>query len=93
MTLSTTPPQNLSVRTILAGIVASVETDAGPLAAVDLDLEGGARLVAMTTRMALDELGLRPGVRVFALVKTVALDERSIAPAAPPRAELGPPIG
>ena len=81
VTLATTAPHNLSVRTVLAGTIASIETDDGPLAAVNLDLDGGARLVALATRFAADELALKPGLRVFALIKTVALDERGVAPA------------
>jgi len=79
VTLATTRPQNLSVRTILAGTVGGIEKDDGPLAAVTVDLEGHGHLVAMTTRMAVDELALKPGDPVFALIKTVALDERSVA--------------
>jgi molybdate transport system ATP-binding protein len=79
VTLATTPPQNVSVRTILSGTVAAIESDGGPLAAVTVDLVGHGHLVAMATRMALDELGLKRGDKVFALIKTVALDERSIA--------------
>ena len=78
VTLATTRPQNLSVRTILAGTVATIEQD-GPLAAVTVDLAGNGHLVAMATRMAVDELALKRGDPVFALIKTVALDERSIA--------------
>jgi molybdate transport system ATP-binding protein len=80
VTLATTPPHNMSVRTILAGTVAGIATDGGPLAAVTVDLDGHAHLVAMATRMALDDLRLKRGDQVFALIKTVALDERSIAP-------------
>jgi molybdate transport system ATP-binding protein len=60
--------------------VGGIEKDDGPLAAVTVDLNGHGHLVAMTTRMAIDELALKPGDPVFALIKTVALDERSIAP-------------
>jgi molybdate transport system ATP-binding protein len=81
VTLATTRPQNLSVRTMLAGTVGTIEKDDGPLAAVTIDLKDDGHLVAMATRMAVDELALRPGVPVFALIKTVALDERSIASA------------
>jgi molybdate transport system ATP-binding protein len=80
VTLATTRPQDISVRTILAGTVGGIEKDDGPLAAVTVDLNGHGHLVAMTTRMAIDELALKPGDPVFALIKTVALDERSIAP-------------
>lgn len=79
ITLSTTRPSNLSVRTTLAGRVASIETDDGPLAAVNIDLEGYGQLFALVTRKAIDELRLGRGDRVFALVKTVALDERAVA--------------
>jgi molybdate transport system ATP-binding protein len=79
VTLATTPPHNMSVRTILAGTVAGIATDGGPLAAVTVDLDGHAHLIAMATRMALDELRLKRGDQVFALIKTVALDERTVA--------------
>jgi molybdate transport system ATP-binding protein len=78
VTLATTRPRDLSVRTILAGTVAAIESENGPLAAVTVDLKGGAHLVALATRMAVDELKLRRGDPVFALIKTVALDERSV---------------
>ena len=79
VTLSTEPPQHLSVRTVLAGKVAAIEREDGPLAAVTVDLPDHGHVVASVTRMALDELGLTVGRDVFALIKTVALDERGIA--------------
>jgi molybdate transport system ATP-binding protein len=79
ITLSTTRPRNLSIRTVLAGTVASIDTDDGPLAAVNIELEGHGQLLALATRKAIDELGLTRGDQVFALVKTVALDERAVA--------------
>jgi molybdate transport system ATP-binding protein len=82
VTLSTSAPKNLSVRTVLVGTVEGVDTDGGPTAAVNVVLQGGGRVVALATRMAVDELGLRRGMRVFALVKTVALDERMVTTAA-----------
>jgi len=44
-----------------------------------MTLPGGDQLVALTTRMAVQELSLRCGDQVFALIKTVALDERAVA--------------
>jgi molybdate transport system ATP-binding protein len=44
-----------------------------------MTLPGGDRLVALATRLAVEELSLRCGDQVFALVKTVALDERAVA--------------
>ena len=64
---------------MLAGTVADIETDDGPLAGVNVDLDGHGHLFALATRKAVDELELRRGDRVFALVKTVALDERAVA--------------
>jgi molybdate transport system ATP-binding protein len=81
VTVSTEPPQHLSIRTVLAGKVAAIEQEDGPLAAVTIDLAGHGHIVASLTRMAVDELGLAVGHPVFALIKTVALDERGIAPA------------
>jgi molybdate transport system ATP-binding protein len=78
VTLATAAPRNLSVRTVLVGTIDRIDTDGGPTAAVIVALQGGSRLVALATRMAVDELGLRRGEQVFALVKTVALDERMV---------------
>jgi molybdate transport system ATP-binding protein len=83
ITLSKTPVENLSVRTALTGTVASIETDKGPLATVQIDLKGQGQLFALATRKAIDELKLARGDRVFALVKTVALDERAVATTEP----------
>jgi molybdate transport system ATP-binding protein len=79
ITLSKTRADGLSVQTTLAGKVASIETDDGPIAAVSIELDGQGHLFALATRKAIDELGLNRGDRVFALVKTVALDERAVA--------------
>ena len=79
ITLSKTWAENLSVRTTLAGTIAGIETDDGPLAGVSVDLDGHGHLYALATRKAIDELKLRSGDSVFALVKTVALDERAVA--------------
>src|SRR5450631_1743749 len=79
--LSSRPPHDLSVRSSLFGQIGSIEKD-GPLAVVEILLEGEGRLHAITTRHALDELGLDRGARVFALIKTSALDERQAG--APP---------
>jgi molybdate transport system ATP-binding protein len=79
ITLSKMRATKLSVRTTLAGTVASIESDDGPLAGVTIDLDGHGHLFALATRKAIDDLELVPGDRVFALVKTVALDERAVA--------------
>jgi len=79
VTVATIRPTHLSVRTVLGGTLTSIETDEGPLATLTMTLPGGDQLVALTTRMAVQELSLRCGDQVFALIKTVALDERAVA--------------
>jgi molybdate transport system ATP-binding protein len=75
--LSLGPPHELSARSALSSTVSEIQFD-GPLATVELALEGDGRLFATVTRGALNELELKPGSHVFALFKTAALDERSI---------------
>lgn len=72
------PPPDTSVRTVLRGKVVSVALTKGPLAMANVELQGGEKLYASLTRMAVDELGVAPGVDVFCLVKAVALDERQV---------------
>jgi molybdate transport system ATP-binding protein len=79
VTLATTRPENISVRTILSGTIRQINTESDPLAAIVIDLRGQGELVAMATRKAVDQLGLVPGKDIFALIKTVALDERTVA--------------
>ena len=67
----------LSIRSTLSGTIAAIEHD-GPLAAVEVALEGGDVLVALVTRRAMDDLELREGSPVNALIKTVALDEGAL---------------
>lgn len=77
VTLSTGPAQRLSTRSALSGTVARIEAD-GALAAVEIALKGGASLLALVTRRAVDDLGLAEGRPVEALIKTVALDEGAV---------------
>jgi molybdate transport system ATP-binding protein len=81
--LSRTSAQDLSIRNTLAGTVAGIETDEGPIAGVSILLDGHGQLFALATRKAIDELKIRPGDRVYALIKTVALDERAAATVQP----------
>jgi len=80
--LSLNPPRDLSARSVLSGTVADIQFD-GPLATIEITLEGDGHLFATATKGALDELELTPGAHVFALFKTTAIDERSIATAPP----------
>jgi molybdate transport system ATP-binding protein len=76
--LSVEPPHKLSVRSSLSGKIAAIEKN-GPLATVEVALDGGGHLFAEATCHALQELGLDKGKMVFALIKTTALDERNVA--------------
>lgn len=68
----------LSVRTQLAGRIASIASESGSSALVTLELAGGDHIVASLTRLAVSDLGLAEGQEVFALVKAVAIDERAV---------------
>jgi molybdate transport system ATP-binding protein len=79
ITLAKTRSEGFSVQTTLAGNIADIEMDDGPIAGVSIALDGHGQLFALATRKAIDTLSLKKADRVFALVKTVALDERTIA--------------
>ena len=79
VTLAMNKPSQLSVRTTLSGAILAIKSDGGPLASVEIALDGDGRLTALATRRAIDDLGLGVGDRVFALIKTVAIDERTMA--------------
>lgn len=76
--LATAAPRGVTIRTSLQGTITRVTAADGPLATVDVALDGGGGLTAVATRKGLDELGLDRGDRVYALIKTVALDERGL---------------
>jgi molybdate transport system ATP-binding protein len=74
--IATVRPDNLSIRTILSGTAAAIQSEGGALSLVEIALEGSGRLTASLTRLAVSELGLSAGSRIYALVKAVAIDER-----------------
>ncbi|GAC1335227.1 MAG: molybdenum ABC transporter ATP-binding protein [Beijerinckiaceae bacterium] len=74
--LARTRPADLSIRTVLHGRVAAIQSDSGPSALVEVALEGGGTLAASVTRRAVADLHLACNVPVFALVKAAAIDER-----------------
>jgi molybdate transport system ATP-binding protein len=74
--LAISRPSDLSIRTILSGVVAAIRSESGALSLVEIALEGGGRLAASLTRLAVSELELTEGARVYALIKAVAIDER-----------------
>lgn len=77
--LATEAPRALSVRTVLKGRVRAIAPGDEPSALVTVELEGGDRISAYLTRLAVSDLGLVEGREVYALVKAVSLDERAIA--------------
>lgn len=72
--LATKPPEAISIRNVLRGVLRSVREDpGGPFAEAVVEV-GRSRLRARITRDAARELGLAPGREVFALLKSVSLD-------------------
>ena len=71
--LATERPQGLSALNILAGKIAGLSSDRGPLVDVKIDCHGQA-IVARLTRQSTHALGLRLGQDVFAVIKTVSFD-------------------
>ncbi|WP_448950257.1 molybdenum ABC transporter ATP-binding protein [Labrys neptuniae] len=69
-------PGSVSIRTMLAATVKTIEADDGPVARVDLTLTGGDTLSAFITRNAVDELGLGQGDDVLAMIKAASIDAR-----------------
>ncbi|MFD1703062.1 molybdenum ABC transporter ATP-binding protein [Methylopila henanensis] len=69
--LALDPPQRISTRNALTGLVRSVRRTGGPYVLVAVDV-GGAVLKSEITARSADELRLAPGRVVHALVKSVA---------------------
>ncbi len=76
VTLATTAPRNLSVRTALTGKITAIERDEEPAAIVAVALAGGQELAAAATRKAIDEMKLAVGDQVWCLIKAVSIDAR-----------------
>jgi molybdate transport system ATP-binding protein len=72
-------PRGISVTNIVGARVAAMgEIEAGHMALVELDLDGGGQLLSRITLDAAERLGLRPGSKVLALIKAVSVE---LAPA------------
>lgn len=70
--LATSPPENLSVRSVMTGTVARVVADDADTDLVYVDI-GGASVLARVTRAASISLHLRAGLPVWVLVKSVSI--------------------
>lgn len=80
--VSTRPPENLSVRNSLPGVVTQIQDDDANSDLVTIDI-GGVLIMARITKAATDELRLVPGMRTWALVKSVSLRGHSLRPSLP----------
>ena len=70
--VATRPPQGLSIRNSLPGVVESLRPDADNRVRVGIRV-ADQLLFAQVTRHATDALALQEGMAVFALIKSVAL--------------------
>jgi molybdate transport system ATP-binding protein len=86
--VATQPPQNLSVRNSLSGVVASLSRDDAHSELIAIDI-GGTLIMARVTTAAVRDLRLAPGLPVWALVKSVSLRSHSFA--APPATPIARP--
>lgn len=77
VSLATEPPRGISINNILAGTLAEIRDEPGPIVDVRV-LVGEATLIARVTRLSLDRLQLQAGLPVYALVKAISLDRRSV---------------
>jgi molybdate transport system ATP-binding protein len=87
--VATQPPQHLSVRNILAGVITTVTSDDAESDLVAIDI-GETLIMARVTKAATRELALETGLPVWALMKAVSLRGYSFAaPAATSIAHRG----
>ena len=75
--LGLAPPEGLSALNVLAGRIAALGPQDGPIVDVRIALDG-ASLLARVTRLTVERMALAPGRPVFAIVKSIALDRRSL---------------
>lgn len=92
--LATSPPENISVRSVMTGTVARVVADDADTDLVYVDI-GGAAVLSRVTRAASISLHLRAGLPVWVLVKSVSVRGHAFIearPAEPPDSvRLSPP--
>ena len=76
VSLSLTPPADISILNIFLGRIEEIGDDDGPQ--TDLLVDIGVPLIARITQKSLHELDLKPGKTVYVLIKAVALDRPSL---------------
>jgi molybdate transport system ATP-binding protein len=79
--LATRPPDYLSVRNALEGVVAEMVPDEADACLIRVDI-GGASILARVTTAAVEDLQLRNGGRVWALIKAVSVRGHTFNPPA-----------
>jgi len=76
--IATQPPHGLSALNVLAGRIAGMTSDGGPLVDIKVDCNGEP-VLARLTRQSTHALDLSLGQDVYAVVKTVSFDRASTA--------------
>jgi molybdate transport system ATP-binding protein len=71
--LATQPVEGLSVRNMLAGTIVRIESEDQETDLVDVDIGGGAIVLARVTRAASIALSLRADMSVWVLIKSVSI--------------------
>jgi molybdate transport system ATP-binding protein len=84
VSLSLSPPGDVSISNRLPGRLIGLTLRDGPYVEAAIDV-GGAVLKALITRESAARLRLEPGIQVWALVKSVAFDSRSVGYMRKPR--------
>lgn len=79
--LATRPPDYLSVRNAIEGVVAEMVPDEADACLIRVDI-GGASILARVTTAAVEDLQLRNGSRVWALIKAVSVRGHAFNPPA-----------
>lgn len=83
VSLSLSPPNDISILNVLPGTVQEIGDEPEPQ--VDVLIDIGCPIWARITRHARDRLGIEPGARVYALIKASAFDRRNLGYSGGPR--------
>lgn len=74
--IATAPPQAISIRNVVSGVIREIETEAETAFAEVFIAVGGQRLRSRITRQSVAELGLQVGAPVYGLIKSISFDRR-----------------
>ena len=87
VSLSLSPPSDISILNVLPGTVQEIGDESGPQ--VDVLVDIGCPIWARITQHARGRLGIEPGVQVYALIKAIAFDRHSLGYGGTRRSESG----